>query len=53
MKAKTYQEPDGTWGWSILNEYGDEIGSSTNSFPTRELAREEMYAAFDDFGELI
>lgn len=49
MKAKTWEDVGGKWGWSIFDEYGDEIASSDESWPTRAEARQEMYAALADF----
>lgn len=49
MKAKTWEDVGGKWGWSIFDEYGDEIASSDKSWPTRAEARQEMYDALSDF----
>ena len=49
MKATTWEDVDNKWGWSIFDEYGDEISASSNSWPTRAEARQELHAALEDF----
>jgi hypothetical protein len=48
MKLKIYEQ-DNQWGWSIFDEYGDEISASTSEWPTREECRKEAYAALSDW----
>lgn len=50
MKAHVWDQ-DGKWGWSIFDNYGDEVCASTNMFESRELARQELYAALSDFDD--
>lgn len=47
MKVQTWEQ-DGDWYWSIFDEYGDELASD-GPHETRALAREELYAAVEDF----
>lgn len=49
MKATTWEDVDNKWGWSIFDEYGDEIAASDASWPTRAEARQELHAALEDF----
>jgi hypothetical protein len=37
------------YGWSIYDYVGDEIASSTLTFPSRKEAQEELYAALEDW----
>lgn len=48
MKAQVWEQ-EGKWGWSIFDEYGDEVASSDSMWSTRAEARQEMYAALEDW----
>jgi len=51
MKIELW-EVEGLWEWSILDEYGDELTSSTLGFDTREEARVDARSAYTDFEPL-
>jgi hypothetical protein len=48
MKLEIWEQ-DGEWGWSIFDGYGDEVSASTNMFHTKQEARQEAYAALEDY----
>ncbi len=48
MKLQTFEQ-DGKWGWSIFDEYGDEVSANTTMFDTKQDARKEGYAALSDW----
>lgn len=50
MRALLF-ELDGEWGWNIFDGYGDLEAESTKMHSSREAARQEMYAALNDFEE--
>lgn len=48
--ADNESEPD-MWGWSIFDEYGDEVASQQKMFKDEKECRREASAAFSDWVE--
>jgi len=51
MKIELW-EVEGYWEWTLLDEYGDELTSSTLWWGTREEARVDARSAYTDFAPL-
>jgi hypothetical protein len=41
------------WGWSLTNEYGEEVASCEQAVPNRHMARMEMLAALEDWNDIL